>query len=106
MVKAPDRTVEINKDGTDIMFWDRHAKTGTMRTYIIPKDKITSIQFSKTTVRKRFKKTETEMITIVTRLRFEPFIIYATEEPKYYDEYKEQIKAFAKKNMLTCREAL
>ena len=105
MEKAPEKILEVNKDNTDLMFWERHTKPNTKRTYIIPHGEITSIQFTRTTVRKLFKKVDTEIVTIVTRMRFDPFIIYAHEE-KHYEEYKEILKAFAKKHMLTCRESV
>ena len=104
MVSVPENRLEFNKDGTDFMLWDLHAKTGAKRTYIIPKDKITSIQFEKETVRKLFKKIDTEVITIVTKIRFEPFLIYGSDEPKYFEEYKEELRSFCKKNMVTLRE--
>ncbi|MBQ4320935.1 MAG: hypothetical protein IJC35_01745 [Oscillospiraceae bacterium] len=104
MERAPEKILEVNKDGTDLMFWERHTKPNSKRTFIIPKSEITSIQFTATTVRKLFKKIDTEIVTIVTRMRFEPFMIYAHEE-KHYEEYKQILKDFAKKNMLTCRES-
>ena len=104
MVKAPERRVEFNKDGTDFMLWDLHAKTGEKRTYIIPKDQITSIQFDKVTVRRLLKKVDTQLITLVTKVRFDPFLIYADDESAYFEEYKDGLKSFAKKNMLTLRD--
>ena len=104
MIKAPERRLEFNKDGSDFMLWDLHAKTGSKRTYIIQKDQITSIQFEKTQIRKFLKKVDTELITIVTKMRFDPFLVYGCDEPEHFEEYKEQLRQFARKNMLTLRD--
>ncbi len=104
MEKIPERRLEFNKDGTDFYYYDLHVKPNQKRTWIITKDSITSIQYDKMTVRKLFKKVDSEVITIVSKLRFEPFTVYKYDEPKYYEEYKEAIRAFAKKNMLTLRD--
>lgn len=104
MIKAPEKRLTFNKDGVDFMLWDLHAKTGAKRSFIIPHDQITSIQFDKCTHRKLFKKIEGESITLTTRIQYDPFMIYSDEEPKYFAEYKEAIRAFAKKNMITLRD--
>lgn len=104
MIKAPEKRLEFNKDGVDFMLWDLHAKTGAKRTFIIRKDQITSIQFDKTTHHKLFKKLEGEQITFVTKIQFDPFVVNSWEEPVHFEEYKDEIRKFAKKNMITLRD--
>ena len=62
---------------------------------------IQRIQFDAFQERKFLSKSPSEKISIVTGKRQEPIVYTMGKEKKYWDEYKEKLKAFAERNTIT-----
>lgn len=91
MAKIHDR-VEVVEN--EILYIDMAG--GRPNRMHILYENIVSIRFYKTTIKKLFKKIDTEAIDITLRRMENPIHIYANEAGEFWEHYKTDIAKFAK----------
>lgn len=90
---------KILYDKTEIVFVDLSGKKA--KVHNLTYDKIVSIQFDNTTVRKLFKSVPSEKLSISIRTQEAPLVLYQVDEKPFWDEYKANLTKFAKDNRVS-----
>ena len=86
-------------DKTEILVVDSSGRN--VRTHNLTYDQITTIQFDKCTAKKLFKTIPSEKIAISVRGLESPVLLLKHQEGPLFEEYKEQLEAFAKAHRIT-----
>ena len=90
---------KITVDKTEIVFIDTSGKRAQIRN--LTYEKIMRIQFAKFDERKLLKKLPSEKIEIFGSGRHEPYVFTRLKNEDFFDEYKEKLAEFAKRNRVT-----
>lgn len=90
-------------DKTEIVmsfeFGGRRGQTGCLNF-----SQISTINFKMGSVKKLFKQVPSEMIEIITPKFGEPIPFYKINEGEYFEEYKKELREFAKRNRITLHD--
>ena len=92
---------KITCDKTEIVFFDTSGKRA--RVVNLTYDKIVSIQFDNSSVKKLFglKTVPSKKISITVRGASNPLVLFEADEKEYWEQYKKEVSAFCKDNRVS-----